>query len=312
MAGIKRSVDERVEGSGRKAMKTEFCGTFLLRGEQCGKLVGKGGEGLAKLRKDFNVDLQMPGARTSNRVFVIGGARDDCVKAMKEVLQHCKRAPFAVGHKTQVDLNMLIDTDTVGRIVGKGGSKAREIREQTNAKMKIYQECLPNSNERVVAIGGDDVEDIAEALKLVFDIVIENPKTTPTFHYDPGQHPATEMFLEKPVEYTPLMKNFGQGQDGFLAHDFLIAETQSVLKLSNEMCGYIIGHGGLKIKEIRQTSGAQIEFSEEKVVTVTEGGAVRQRSMTISGSQAQVQAAEQLMTECVRNAMLPNNMYTTY
>ena len=39
-----------------------------------------------------------------------------------------------------------------GAIIGRGGSKIKELREQSQAQIKVFQDCCPNSTDRVVAI----------------------------------------------------------------------------------------------------------------------------------------------------------------
>merc|ERR1719462_990007 len=61
----------------------------------------------------------------------------------------------------------------------------------------------------------------------------------------------------------------------------------------NDMAGAIIGKGGERIRQIRQKSQADIKFSD------SEPGKT-DRLITISGSHDQIQYAQYLMQECVR------------
>jgi transcription antitermination factor NusA-like protein len=82
-------------------------------------------------------------------------------------------------------------------------------------------------------------------------------------------------------------------QNGFdPALDFGSVQTVTTLRVSNELCGVIIGMGGRNIRYIKQVSGAQIDFkkcddNEDRV-------------LTMHGTQDQIQVAEQLMAQCVK------------
>ena len=49
----------------------------------------------------------------------------------------------------------------------------------------MYQDCLPNSNERIVAIGGDDEERVLAAFNIVLDTLHEHPRKSQVIYYDP-------------------------------------------------------------------------------------------------------------------------------
>jgi len=69
--------------------------------------------------------------------------------------------------------------------------------------------------------------------------------------------------------------------------NFLQANTETKITVSNDMCGAIIGKAGSTVKMIRDTSGAKITFSEESDLRV----------ITVAGTQQQVQYAEKLLTQ---------------
>jgi heterogeneous nuclear ribonucleoprotein K len=47
---------------------------------------------------------------------------------------------------------MLVHQSHAGAIIGKQGSKIKELREQTSSQMKVFQECCPQSTDRIVLI----------------------------------------------------------------------------------------------------------------------------------------------------------------
>jgi len=68
--------------------------------------------------------------------------------------------------------------------------------------------------------------------------------------------------------------------------------TSTQVTIPNDMAGAIIGQGGKRIQEIRQKCGAQIKFADPEP-------GKKDRLITISGSDEQIQYAQYLMQQCV-------------
>jgi len=310
---------------------------LLLQGRDCGAVVGKGGQNFTRLRQEYNVKVQMPSSQTPERVFSIDGDLENCVGVVKELLPHCSHGPYPTGQRSGQEINLLVQTDLVGTILGKGGAKIKEIREAANANIKVYGDCLPNSNERVIAIGGNDEKHVLDALSLILNILKTLPRKTAIWHYDPvsnsGGMMESNISAQAPVGqntwrdddingrgnggmpqgYSTRAGNGfgygtqGNGDNGFTAHqggfgnnpdqssEFLQATTETKLTVPNDICGAIIGKGGIRIREIRTSSGAKISFSESTKEIKQD------RIITITGTQQQVQSAEHLMTQAARN-----------
>ena len=49
----------------------------------------------------------------------------------------------------------MVPASQCGSLIGKGGSKIKEIREVTGASVQVASEMLPNSTERAVTISGN-------------------------------------------------------------------------------------------------------------------------------------------------------------
>lgn len=54
--------------------------------------------------------------------------------------------------RDDVDIRMLVHQSHAGAIIGKQGIKIKELRELTQAQIKVFQECAPQSTDRVVLI----------------------------------------------------------------------------------------------------------------------------------------------------------------
>ena len=55
------------------------------------------------------------------------------------------------------ELRLLVHQSQAGCVIGRAGYKIKELREQTDTKIKVYSECCPQSTERVVSIAGKPV-----------------------------------------------------------------------------------------------------------------------------------------------------------
>jgi len=148
------------------------------------------------------------------------------------------------------DYRIMLHNSAAGTIIGKGGSKIKEIEEQSSCKLKCVGEKMP---ERVVLIHGD-AESATKACSMMAEAIHEQ--------YSYGQN-------RPPVIMAPGQKPCGRD------------DVQFGLLLSEMDCGPIIGRQGSRITTYHQETGCQVfvhnEYSSgktlpqsnEKVVTVT-------------------------------------------
>jgi len=99
-------------------------------------------------------------------------------------------APYPVntnpqGKENAFEVDFLVHSSQVGGIIGLAGFKIKQLREETQAAIKVYQECLPDSTERVIAIGGEE-DHIVAALTQMLDIMQEEPIKGNITLYDPS------------------------------------------------------------------------------------------------------------------------------
>jgi len=265
---------------------------LLLLERSCGGIIGKGGENITRLRTTYNVNVQMPSARTVDRPFSVRGTMENCLGVIKEVLAHSTQVPYSTNQQCNMEANLLVQTSMIGSILGKGGERIKEIREATSAKIKIYEECLPSSNERVIAIGGEDDQQILIVMTTILNIIKEVPSKSRPRYYDPANPTNNEMMGGGAGLAMQNMENSWQSGPPSL---FLTLQTVTTITAPNEVCGAIIGKGGSRIREVRHNSGADIKFSE------SERDSVEDRTITITGTQQQVQMAEQLISQYMQN-----------
>ena len=64
---------------------------------------------------------------------------------------------------------MIVPTSQCGSIIGRQGTRIREIREKTGCNVRIANDLLPNSSEKLITLYGEPrvIESCVEAICLV-------------------------------------------------------------------------------------------------------------------------------------------------
>ncbi|XP_068578162.1 poly(rC)-binding protein 4 isoform X4 [Cebidichthys violaceus] len=94
-----------------------------------------------------------------------------------------------VTSKPPVTLRLVIPASQCGSLIGKGGSKIKEIRETTGAQVQVAGDLLPNSTEREVTISGSQ-DAIIQCVKLICTVILESPPKGATIPYRPSPTPG--------------------------------------------------------------------------------------------------------------------------
>ena len=98
--------------------------------------------------------------------------------------QHYKGCNF------DCDLRLLIHQSLAGGIIGVKGAKIKELQENTQTTIKLFQECCPQSTDRVVLIGEKRFK-VVECIKIILDLKSESPIKGRAQPYDPNFYDET-------------------------------------------------------------------------------------------------------------------------
>uniref|UniRef100_A0A2K5JV09 Heterogeneous nuclear ribonucleoprotein K n=1 Tax=Colobus angolensis palliatus TaxID=336983 RepID=A0A2K5JV09_COLAP len=90
----------------------------------------------------------------------------------------------------QHQLKLLIHQSLAGGIIGVKGTKIKELRENTQTTIKLFQECCPYSTDRVVLLGGKSNR-VVECIKIILDLISESPIKGRAQPYDPNFYDET-------------------------------------------------------------------------------------------------------------------------
>ncbi|XP_064135656.1 poly(rC)-binding protein 3 isoform X2 [Loxodonta africana] len=307
---------------------------LLMHGKEVGSIIGKKGETVKKMREESGARINISEGNCPERIVTITGPTDAIFKAFamiaykfeEDIINSMSNSPAT--SKPPVTLRLVVPASQCGSLIGKGGSKIKEIRESTGAQVQVAGDMLPNSTERAVTISGTP-DAIIQCVKQICVVMLESPPKGATIPYRPkpastpvifaggqaytiqGQyaipHPDLTKLHQLAMQQTPFPP-LGQTNPAFPGEKLPLHSSEEAqnlmgqssgldasppastheLTIPNDLIGCIIGRQGTKINEIRQMSGAQI-----KIANATEGSSERQ--ITITGSPANISLAQYLI-----------------
>ncbi|XP_066433491.1 poly(rC)-binding protein 3 isoform X8 [Eleutherodactylus coqui] len=288
---------------------------LLMHGKEVGSIIGKKGETVKKMREESGARINISEGNCPERIVTITGPTDAIFKAFAMIAYKFEEdiinsmSNSTATSKPPVTLRLVVPASQCGSLIGKGGSKIKEIRESTGAQVQVAGDMLPNSTERAVTISGTP-DAIIQCVKQICVVMLESPPKGATIPYRPkpasapvifaggqaysiqGQyaipHPDLTKLHQLAMQQTPFTP-LGQTTPAFPGGmDASPQASTHELTIPNDLIGCIIGRQGTKINEIRQMSGAQI-----KIASAMEGSAERQ--ITITGSPANISLAQYLI-----------------
>uniref|UniRef100_A0A3Q3IC84 K Homology domain-containing protein n=1 Tax=Monopterus albus TaxID=43700 RepID=A0A3Q3IC84_MONAL len=250
------------------------------------------GETVKKMREDSGARINISEGNCPERIVTITGPTDAIFKAFamiaykfeEDIINSMSNSPAT--SKPPVTLRLVVPASQCGSLIGKGGSKIKEMRESTGAQVQVAGDMLPNSTERAVTISGAP-EAIIQCVKQICVVMLESPPKGATIPYRPKPASTPVIFSGGQVRADPL----GASTQLSKLHQLAMQQTPftplgQTTPLLFTCC--IIGRQGTKINEIRQMSGAQI-----KIANAMEGSSERQ--ITITGTPANISLAQYLI-----------------
>lgn len=168
---------------------------------------------------------------------------------------------------------LLVPSNRIGKVIGKQGMRIKQLREETGARIKIA-DPLSKVEERVILISSKD-----EALE--FQCVAEQALMR-----------VATLVIEPEAESTESTVAVGSyGHEGpFMAR----------LLISGSQAGGVIGKAGATIKEIRETSGANVRVLTREHFPMCASAAKTDRLVQMYGEFPQVQRALELVAAKLR------------
>ncbi|XP_067251987.1 poly(rC)-binding protein 4 isoform X1 [Chanodichthys erythropterus] len=177
---------------------------LLMHGKEVGSIIGKKGETVKRIREESSARINISEGSCPERIITITGATECVFRAFTMItikLEEDLAALVANGtvtSKPPVTLRLVIPASQCGSLIGKGGSKIKEIREKTGAQVQVAGDLLPNSTERGVTISGSQ-DAIIQCVKLICTVILESPPKGATIPYRPSPAPGAVLLAGNQV-----------------------------------------------------------------------------------------------------------------
>ncbi|KAM6131810.1 poly(rC)-binding protein 3 isoform 6-T6 [Phoenicopterus ruber ruber] len=170
---------------------------LLMHGKEVGSIIGKKGETVKKMREESGARINISEGNCPERIVTITGPTDAIFKAFAMIAYKFEEditnsmSNSTATSKPPVTLRLVVPASQCGSLIGKGGSKIKEIRESTGAQVQVAGDMLPNSTERAVTISGTP-DAIIQCVKQICVVMLEVQYvtkgvkyvgTTPSWHH---------------------------------------------------------------------------------------------------------------------------------
>ncbi|KAJ7047040.1 hypothetical protein C8F04DRAFT_1062539 [Mycena alexandri] len=281
-------------------------------------IIGKGGSHVNEIREKSGARVMVSESIPGNpeRILNVSGPLDAVSKAFGLIVRRINDEPFdvpSVPGSRAVTIKFMIPNSRMGSVIGKQGSKIKEIQDASGARLNASEGTLPGSTERVLSVAG-----VADAIHIatyyIGNILIEAQERMPSSTnstYRPStnsRRPPPQQSAPPPSSYSgssyvPGYSNPYGGAPPPPPHHHnpppQQLQTQQIY-IPNDLVGCIIGKGGSKINEIRHMSASQIKIMEPGAVAVGANGAPGpggegERLVVITGQPTNIQMAVQLL-----------------
>ncbi|XP_053953878.1 homeobox protein 13 isoform X9 [Anastrepha ludens] len=187
-------------------MKTDESVTLTIRlimqGKEVGSIIGKKGEIVNRFREESGAKINISDGSCPERIVTVSGTTSAIFSAFTLITK--KFEEFSdVGKvgKTQIPIRLIVPASQCGSLIGKSGSKIKEIRQSTGCSIQVASEMLPNSTERAVTLSGT-AEQITQCIYQICLVMLESPPRGATIPYRPKPQVSGPVILANGQAYT--------------------------------------------------------------------------------------------------------------
>ncbi|KAH7889587.1 hypothetical protein F5I97DRAFT_1801038 [Phlebopus sp. FC_14] len=268
-------------------------------------IIGKGGSHVNEIRDKSGARVMVSESIPGNpeRILNVSGPLDAVSKASISIafgliVRRINDEPFdvpSVPGSRAVTIKFMIPNSRMGSVIGKQGSKIKEIQDASGARLNASEGMLPGSTERVLSVAG-----VADAIHIatyyIGNILIEAQERMPSSSY--SSYRPSSYSRRPPYSGSSYVPGYAS------SHPYAPPAPQPPQQLQtqqiyipNDLVGCIIGKGGSKINEIRHMSASQIKIMEPGAGLngAPASGGEGERLVVITGQPANIQMAVQLL-----------------
>ncbi|XP_046679747.1 poly(rC)-binding protein 3-like isoform X1 [Homalodisca vitripennis] len=181
---------------------------LIMQGKEVGSIIGKKGEIVKRFREESGAKINISDGSCPERIVTVTGPTNSIFKAFTLI---CKKfeefqelqngGGGGGGPRPPITLRLIVPASQCGSLIGKGGSKIKEIREVTGASIQVASDMLPNSTERAVTITGTS-DAITQCIFHICCVMLESPPKGATIPYRPKPSVAGPVILAGGQAYT--------------------------------------------------------------------------------------------------------------
>jgi poly(rC)-binding protein 2/3/4 len=269
---------------------------FLCPGKRIGSIIGRGGEIVKQLRADSKAKIRIgetvrgceervvtiySSSEETNRFDetddLVCPAQDALFRVHDRVVAEDLGADEDMEENPQVTVKLLVPSDQIGGVIGKGGQIVQNIRSETGAQIRIVKDdhlpaCALGSDELVQISGEPRV--VRKALYQIASRLHDNPSRSQHLLASAmsNGYPSSGTALGPggPIMgLAPLVGSYGgyKGDRGDWSRPYYSASRDGASSKEFSLCmvcptvniGGVIGKGGIIINQIRQETGAAIK-----------------------------------------------------
>ncbi|XP_049869951.1 poly(rC)-binding protein 3 isoform X4 [Pectinophora gossypiella] len=181
---------------------------LIMQGKEVGSIIGKKGEIVKRFREESGAKINISDGSCPERIVTVTGNTNAIFKAFtlicKKFEEWCSQfneSGGGGGSRAPITLRLIVPASQCGSLIGKGGSKIKEIRDVTGANIQVASEMLPNSTERAVTISGT-CDAITQCIYHICCVMLESPPKGATIPYRPKPNVAGPVILAGGQAYT--------------------------------------------------------------------------------------------------------------
>eukprot|EP00750_Incisomonas_marina_P007902 INCI15072.5.p1 GENE.INCI15072.5~~INCI15072.5.p1 ORF type:complete len:472 (-),score=73.07 INCI15072.5:268-1683(-) len=278
---------------------------MLVNNNDAGHIIGKRGATVNELQQTTGCEIKLsqhtmlfPG--TNMRVVLLRGTMAQVTTATSSVLSLCAEAEIQAGQTEEQTTTILIPLQFSGSLIGQKGETIDKMQVECGARIQLAKKdtVVQGVNERQVTISAP-LHNRMQAI-------------TTILHQMQAEEGDAGIYQNQSTQYTfsGARGAGGFGRDPYRPHAGPTAAfggdgAQTMLEISvpDSYIGGVVGRGGAVITNIQNTSGARVQISQKGVYFP---GTTR-RIIKITGSQAQCDAAQAMITNIVDEQTMRNS-----
>lgn len=232
---------------------------FLVGHQIPGIVIGKGGVTVNGIKEEtgVNISISKGDSKNADRVMDIRGDASKAAHAMHLISQLVDQNNTANPENlVSTDMQLLIHQLHAGAIIGKAGATVKRIMEETGSTVRVSNEAMPGSTDKMCTLGGS-MEQVRAALTAVLEILEQNPlrdnvESVPFSTASPwGAQGAAGPGAGYEAAASPYGSITPSGP-----------ETTTEVSIPTIAAGAVIGKGGHTVANIKAQSGCTISLSE--------------------------------------------------